>query len=88
MDPDNILMVTFTNKAANEMKERMQKFFQKKANSALPTIATFHALCAKILRIDGQRIGIPKNFLIYDEQDQKDAIKQAFEILGYFSKGI
>jgi DNA helicase-2/ATP-dependent DNA helicase PcrA len=81
VDPSNILMVTFTNKAASEMKERMQKFFQDGKQSALPTIATFHSLCAKILRIDGEKIGIPKNFLIYDSQDQKDAIKQAFEIL-------
>jgi DNA helicase-2/ATP-dependent DNA helicase PcrA len=82
VDPSNILMVTFTNKAANEMKERMQKFFQAKGKFELPTISTFHALCAKILRIDGERIGIPKNFLIYDDQDQKDAVKQAFEVLG------
>jgi len=87
-DPENILMVTFTNKAANEMKERMQKFFQNDSDnlSTLPTIATFHALCAKILRIDGQFLGIPKNFLIYDTQDQKDAIKQAFELLGLSAK--
>ena len=62
VDPDNILMVTFTNKAANEMKERMQKFFAKKGEFRLPTIATFHALCAKILRIDGQSIGNSKEF--------------------------
>ena len=80
----NILMVTFTNKAAKEMKERMQKFFkkEKKQLSQSPTIATFHALCAKILRIEGQCIGIPNNFLIYDGQDQKDAIKEAFNLLG------
>lgn len=82
IDSNNILMVTFTNKAANEMKERMQKFFGAREKFQLPTISTFHALCAKILRIDGQRIGIPNNFLIYDEQDQKDAVKEAFEILG------
>ena len=87
-DPDNILMVTFTNKAANEMKERMYKFFQKDPQqlSNLPTISTFHALCAKILRIDGQFLGIPKNFVIYDDQDQKDAVKQAFELLGISAK--
>ena len=88
VDPNNILMVTFTNKAASEMKERMHKFFQndnpKKSN--LPTIATFHALCAKLLRIDGEYLGIPKNFLIYDTQDQKDTIKQAFELLGISAK--
>ena len=84
IDPDNILMVTFTNKTANEMKERMQRFFQNDNQklSNLPTISTFHALCAKILRIDGQFLEIPKNFLIYDTQDQKDVIKQAFELLG------
>ena len=84
IDPNNILMVTFTNKAANEMKERIQKFFQKidKPISDQPTIATFHSLCAKILRIEGNKLELGKNFVIYDEQDQKDAIKEAFERLG------
>jgi len=79
VDPANILMVTFTNKAANEMKERMRL-------KNLPTISTFHALCAKILRIEGKNIGIPNNFLIYDDQDQKDAIKEAFTLLGISTK--
>nr|MBI5455435.1 UvrD-helicase domain-containing protein [Candidatus Levybacteria bacterium] len=84
ISPFNILMVTFTNKAAKEMKERMQKFFKKSGEEVFefPSISTFHALCAKILRIDGEKIGIPKNFLIYDSQDQKDAIKEAFNLLG------
>lgn len=84
VSPDNILMVTFTNKAANEMKERMSKFFKRgdEYYSQNPTVATFHALCAKILRIEGEKIGIPKNFLIYDTQDQKDSIKEAFNLLG------
>ena len=86
VDPSNILMVTFTNKASTEMKEGMQKFFEEDGITKLPTIATFHSLCAKILRIDGEKIGIPKNFLIYDSQDQKDTIKQAFEILGVSAK--
>ncbi len=88
VDPSNILMVTFTNKAANEMKERMIKFFKKedKKISELPTISTFHALCAKILRIDGEHIGIPGNYLIYDEQDQKDAVKEAFNLLNVSAK--
>lgn len=77
VEPSNILMVTFTNKAANEMKERIQKFSQ----NARPTIATFHSLCAKVLRIDGQNIGISRNFVIYDDQDQVEAIKQAMKIL-------
>lgn len=84
VDPISILMVTFTNKAASEMKERMQNFFKKTGSQLnnLPTIATFHALCAKLLRIEGEKIGIPKNFLIYDSQDQKDVIKEAFSLLG------
>jgi DNA helicase-2/ATP-dependent DNA helicase PcrA len=83
VDPSNILMVTFTNKAATEMKERMKKFFQREKKYVdLPSISTFHALCAKILRIDGENLGIPKNFLIYDTQDQKDAIKEAMSQLG------
>jgi len=88
IDPINILMVTFTNKAAKEMKERMQNFFTKRGEdfSNLPAISTFHALCAKILRIEGERIGIPKNFLIYDSLDQKDAVKEAFNLLGISSK--
>src|SRR5690349_9395538 len=49
--PENILMVTFTNKAAQEMKERIEKFLPK---SAKPLVATFHSLCAKILRIEGK----------------------------------
>ena len=84
VDPDNILMVTFTNKAANEMKERIEKFLQKMeiSLSQKPTISTFHSLCAKILRIEGNNIEIGKSFVIYDEQDQKDAIKEAFSRLG------
>ncbi len=80
---ENILLTTFTNKAAGEMKERITKLLGAK-HSVLTS--TFHALCAKILRIDGEKIGIPKNFLIYDEQDQKDAVKEAFEILGVSPK--
>jgi len=88
IEPFNILMVTFTNKAANEMKERMIKFFAKEdlTITQLPSISTFHALCAKILRIEGETIGIPKNFLIYDSQDQKDTVKEALNLLNINSK--
>ncbi|MBI2036078.1 UvrD-helicase domain-containing protein [Candidatus Microgenomates bacterium] len=74
INPQNILAVTFTNKAANEMKERVKKLV-----SDSPTISTFHALCARILRIDGGVIGLSSKFLIYDESDQLDAIKEAME---------
>ena len=84
ISPFNILMVTFTNKASKEMKERMEKFFKKGSEQVLglPSISTFHALCAKLLRIEGEKIGIAKNFLIYDSQDQKDAVKEALNLLG------
>jgi DNA helicase II / ATP-dependent DNA helicase PcrA len=75
IDPFNILMVTFTNKAAVEMKERVQKM------GPIPTVATFHSLCAKILRIEGKYIGLPPQFAIYDTQDQIDAVKEAMERL-------
>lgn len=77
--PLNISMVTFTNKAANEMKERMRKLLSKE--SSLPFAGTFHALCAKILRISGRTLGIPPNFVIYDTQDTKDAMKEVLKVL-------
>jgi DNA helicase-2/ATP-dependent DNA helicase PcrA len=75
--PENALLLTFTNKAANEMKQRISDI----TNGNTPTTGTFHSFCAKVLRIDGRHIGIPVNFIIYDEQDQKDAVKQILESL-------
>ena len=72
VSPHNILMVTFTNKAANEMKERIKKLIH---NNDLPYAGTFHSLCAKILRVEGQHINISPNFVIYDETDQLDSVK-------------
>ena len=77
IDPGNILMVTFTNKAANEMKERMRKM----THGAMPTIATFHSLCAKILRKEARFVGMTSDFVIYDTSDQEDCLKQAMELL-------
>jgi DNA helicase-2/ATP-dependent DNA helicase PcrA len=73
--PENALLLTFTNKAAGEMKERISVL----TNGNPPFSGTFHSFCAKVLRIDGRHIGIPVNFIIYDEQDQKDAVKQILE---------
>lgn len=70
--PENILLLTFTNKAAGEMKERVKNLIGTTPGFA----GTFHSFCARLLRIDGKNIGIPPNFLIYDEGDQKDLIKQ------------
>jgi DNA helicase-2/ATP-dependent DNA helicase PcrA len=75
--PENALLLTFTNKAANEMKQRIFDL----TNGNAPMTGTFHSFCAKVLRIDGTSIGIPPNFIIYDEVDQKDAVKQILEKL-------
>lgn len=78
--PENILLVTFTNKAANEMKERITKLLtthNSQPTTRLPFVGTFHSFCARILRREGKHIGIAPNFIIYDEQDSKDAIKEA-----------
>lgn len=79
VSPDNILMVTFTNKAANEMKERMEKLL---TTPIKPLITTFHALCARILRIDGKYVGLSSSFAIYDSLDQLDVVKEAEKQLG------
>ncbi len=78
LGPESILMITFTNKAAAEMKERMRKFLPDKP---LPWIATFHAMCAKILRRESHFLGFSHNFIIYDSADQLDAIKLAMQRL-------
>lgn len=75
--PENCLLLTFTNKAAGEMKQRINSLTNLKPGFA----GTFHSFCARVLRIDGEKIGIPKGFLIYDESDQKDSVKQIFEDL-------
>lgn len=74
VDDFNILCVTFTNKAANEMKERI-------SSDNKPLITTFHSLCAKILRIEANNIGLSRKFAIYDDQDQIDTIKEAMKKL-------
>ena len=81
--PDNILRVTFTNKAAGEMKERIHKKLQSLSVkiSTPPSVGTFHSLCAKILRVDGIHIDIPHEYQIFDTEDQVSVIKQALEKL-------
>lgn len=77
VDPSSILMVTFTNKAAGEMKERIITLLGGKTE--LPFAGTFHSFCAKVLRSNGSAIGVPINFTIYDSQDQLDAVKDVMK---------
>jgi len=73
-----ILGVTFTNKAAKEMRERVATLLGDNAEhrSFMPYLGTFHSMCVKILRIDGQYIGLASNFVIFDESDRTALIKQ------------
>lgn len=77
--PYNILAVTFTNKAAKEMRERIAHLLGENSNNRgfMPFMGTFHSICVRLLRQDGEHIGIPKNFVIFDESDRISAVKQA-----------
>ncbi len=83
INPGHILGVTFTNKAAREMLERVNKLLPKVPKTAKdedkpekPTICTFHSLCVRILRNHIEKLGYKRNFVIYDESDQLAAIKK------------
>jgi len=86
--PYNILAVTFTNKAAGEMRSRIATLLGRPTDSRalLPFMGTFHSVCVRILRQDGQSIGIARNFVIWDEGDRLQAIKQASRRAGVDEK--
>lgn len=83
VSPYNILAVTFTNKAAKEMRERVARLLYEnhQNRSFMPYMGTFHSICVRILRQDGEAIGIPRNFVIFDESDRQSAVKQAMKQL-------
>ncbi|MBM3133103.1 MAG: AAA family ATPase, partial [Chloroflexi bacterium] len=72
VNPRHILAVTFTNKAAREMKERVHAMLGDSADGL--TLGTFHAICARILRIEAAHIGLDPRFVIYDEDDSVSLI--------------
>ncbi|MGD0284260.1 MAG: UvrD-helicase domain-containing protein [Candidatus Saccharimonadales bacterium] len=76
--PYNILAVTFTNKAAREMRSRVAFLLNENPDnrSFMPFIGTFHAICVRLLRQDGDHIGVPKTFVIFDETDRLNVVKQ------------
>lgn len=79
--PYNILAVTFTNKAAKEMRERVWQLMgdisTEIPRTFMPFMGTFHSICVRILRQDGGHIGLANNFVIFDESDRLNAVKQA-----------
>lgn len=88
--PQNILAVTFTNKASEEMIKRVAKLLVitnvKYQMSKLPWMGTFHSVCCKILRKEIHNIGFRRSFVIYDEQESLSAIKQAMDDLNIDKK--
>jgi len=80
VSPHRIMAVTFTNKAAREMEERLHRLVSGSVRDL--TLGTFHAICARILRRDGKAGGIDPRFVIYDEDDQLSLIKQGIQQVG------
>ena len=82
--PDEVLAVTFTNKAAGEMRERVEGLLGDDANGVW--LSTFHSLCARLLRREAPHIGLSRDFVIYDSSDQVAVVKQASRELGIDDK--
>jgi DNA helicase-2/ATP-dependent DNA helicase PcrA len=79
VDPRHIAAVTFTNKAAREMQSRVTALIAEARTASQIQLGTFHALCARILRRDGSRLGLPATFVIFDDSDQESLARQALK---------
>jgi DNA helicase-2/ATP-dependent DNA helicase PcrA len=88
VQPYNILAVTFTNKAAGEMRERVEHLLKDRGLASAPLISTFHSLCVRILRrnIEALQEGYTRSFTIYDQDDSLRLIKACIKDLGYDDK--
>ncbi len=88
--PNQILAVTFTNKAAREMRERLGKLLNENSQRRdfMPWMGTFHGICVRLLRMEGQAIGIARNYVIYDEDDRLALVKQAMKQLSISDRDI
>jgi DNA helicase-2/ATP-dependent DNA helicase PcrA len=88
--PEQILAVTFTNKAANEMKERIEKMLGSERRVSSPLISTFHSLCVRILRRDVEKMntGYTRNFTIYDTDDQARVVRTIMKDIGIDDKSL
>ncbi|HZM99247.1 MAG TPA: UvrD-helicase domain-containing protein [Pyrinomonadaceae bacterium] len=84
----NILAVTFTNKAADEMRQRVQRLLRTQERASLPLVSTFHSLCVRILRQDIEKLNdkYTRRFTIYDQDDSIRLIKQSIRELGFDEK--
>ena len=87
--PSEILALTFTNKAAREMRERLAKILgHENSFSFMPWMGTFHSICVKMLRIEAENVGLDKSFVIYDTDDRLALIKRAMKELQISDKSV